>query len=64
MTKQKQTTVKQIQIDLEKDCISPRQEIVDAYEKAQAIDTWVERDILPEYRNNARLESSCQGVRP
>ena len=64
MTKQKQTTVKQMQIDLEKDCISPRQEIVDAYEKAGANETWVDRDILPEYRNNARLRAACQGIRP
>ena len=61
MTKQKQ--VQQIQIDLANDCISPRKEIVDAYEKELAGDSWVDRDILPEYRNNARLQSSSQGIR-
>lgn len=60
-TKQKQTTVKQMQIDLEKDCISPRQEIVDAYTKADSLDSWVDRDILPEYRNNARLRAAAKG---
>jgi hypothetical protein len=51
MTKQKQTTtVKQIQIDLEKDCVSPPKLIVDAYEKAGANDIWVDKDIKPEYR--------------
>ena len=38
ITKQKQVQQKQIKIDLERDCISPRKEIVDAYEKAGAND--------------------------
>lgn len=59
MTKQKQE--QQVKIDLEKDCISPRKEIVDAYEKAGATDTWVDRDILPEYRNNAHLRAASKG---
>ena len=59
MTKQKQ--VQQIKIDLEKDCISPRKEIVDAYDKAGANDIWVDRDILPEYRNNLRLHTVAKG---
>ena len=59
MTKQKQE--QQIKIDLERDCISPRKEIVDAYEKAGATDTWVDKDIKPEYRANLRIHAASKG---
>lgn len=59
--KQKQTTKQQIKIDLDKDCISPRKELVDAYDKAGATDTWIDKDIKPEYRNNLRIHAASKG---
>jgi hypothetical protein len=59
MTKQKQ--VQQIKIDLDKDCISPRKEIVDAYEKNGATNTWTDKDIKPEYRANLRIHAASKG---
>ena len=43
MTKQKQ--VQQVKIDLEKDCISPRKKLCDVYEKENANDIWIDKDI-------------------
>ena len=43
MTKQKQ--VQQIKIDLEKDIISPPKSLCDVYEKENANEIWVDKDI-------------------
>ena len=59
--KHQQKQVQQIKIDLDKDTISPRKEIVDAYEKAGANDIWTDRDIKPEYRANLRIHAAAKG---
>ena len=53
--KQKQEQLKQIKIDLDKDCISPRKILCDVYEKGNANDIWIDKDLKPEYRNNLRI---------
>ena len=59
--KQKQEQLKQIKIDLEKDCISPPKALVDVYEKENANDIWIDKDLKPEYRNNLRIHAASKG---
>jgi len=59
MTKQKQ--VQQIKIDLEKDIISPPKLLCDVYEKENANEIWIDRELKPEFRNNARIRAASRG---
>jgi hypothetical protein len=59
--KQSQQQLKQVKIDLEKDTISPPKLLVDAYEKESATEYWTDREIRPEYRNNARIQAASRG---
>ena len=46
---------------MDRDCVSPPKQIVDAYEKAGANDIWTDRDLKPEYRNNLRIHAASKG---
>ena len=55
----KQTT--KLEIDLDKAAHCPSEKLIQCYESAGAMDTWIDYNIKPEYQNNRRIWAASKG---
>jgi hypothetical protein len=58
-TKQKQTTKLEIDLDAAAKC--PSDALIKCYQDADAMDTWIDYNIKPEYQNNRRIWAASKG---